>query len=199
MKPLRVVTEADIRLSSSGNIIAAPVWAYELTRYSRGRFWQIEEVWAPFYERRKVELEQKKQQQEEQFEKCVQVLADPAATENAKQRARMVVSMHKVSGRNRSDRAAASLYCPSFDALKRCRVCDVEFFGLGSTATCTPACEAARKKATRTRGEPKIRRVFHELRQRDHCFKEFLPRRKDTRFCSVRCRVADHRFRHPAT
>lgn len=35
--------------------------------------------------------------------------------------------------------------------------------------------------------------VVHEIQPCDHCGEDFMPKRSDSRFCSVRCRVASHR------
>jgi hypothetical protein len=196
MKRLRYVTDADVRFSSSGNIIAAPVWAYEISYFSGKHYHQIEQLWAPFYERRKAEGEQKERDRKELIERCVRIALDPNSTDSERDYAKLIVTAHKVGARNRSERPAASLQFPSYHAIKVCRVCGNEFFGLGATTTCTPACHSARRKATRTRGAPRIRcRVVHEMRRCDHCREGFTPQREDARFCSSRCRVAEFRWK----
>lgn len=189
-EPLRHVGDEDVRVSPSGRVIAAPDWAYE-----RGyRYYsQIKDLWHPWKVRRVAEIKRQAAEQREQCEHYARISADPNAPEAQRDIARWWLRCYRLDQASGPDRPAPSLDSPSYLARKRCKQCGDRFFGLGNATTCTPACHEARRKATRTRGEPKDRRVVHEPRPCPNCGGRFTPRRRDAVFCSSRCRIAHHR------
>lgn len=195
MEPLRCVTEDDVRVSWSGQIVAAPMWAYEPSWWPgsglRGRFTMIEACWEPYWTRpRPVATGWTAPNRDE----CIRIIADPESNPMARELAQVRLVAFKNSRPDPNRRAAPSLMYPSYAAIKTCRSCGVEFFGLGSTVTCTPACEEDRRKVTRTRGTPAPRTVVHEMMTCRWCQEGFTPRRRDAVFCSTTCRVAHHRL-----
>jgi len=75
-----------------------------------------------------------------------------------------------------------------------CVECGRRFFGENRTKTCTNKCQSAR--AYKQRKYQRDRRRISKKRGCISCGGVFTPTRKDARFCSVRCRVANHRINH---
>jgi hypothetical protein len=86
--------------------------------------------------------------------------------------------------------------------VRTCTVCGAEFLCTSNipSRSCSKRCwRVLRRSYTnqrrKLRGRKKYPRepVEHDWRPCEHCGYEFEPARKDTRFCSGRCRVAHHR------
>src|SRR4051794_5970823 len=112
MEPLRYVTDADLRFSSSGRIVAAPLWAYELSRALPDRFRRIDELWLPWWADRKRLADARRAASEDLFEECVRIVADPGSDDNARLVAQIRLRAFKEARAWVPSRPAASLDYP---------------------------------------------------------------------------------------
>jgi hypothetical protein len=177
----RKLTLDDVRLSAEPchNVIAAPAWSFREYRRCVDRWdpiigwWRkpitglepIPEVWADI---------------------CVEL-----------RRRRDKIPERNIFGQRISKRDRCRMLDTKYMELRTCLVCGQEFFARGKgthhTSLCTERCARIRRDQTRTRGNWHRKPVEHPPRPCDHCNHNFIPTRSDSRFCSVRCRVANHR------
>jgi hypothetical protein len=195
---MRKVTFDDIRLSDDDriSIIAAPVWAYERDNLFRD-YRRIDGPWDEIDAELKARDERRKAAYAAKLDRWERNVDDPNLTEFQREFSGFLLYAHTRIG---SEGPEPRQWAPSFsrpgDAnLKTCIICGSEFFRAGRVDTCTPKCAKVRRDQTRTRGNWHRQpvKVEHEPQYCDHCGDEFLPTRKDARFCSGRCRVAAHR------
>lgn len=85
----------------------------------------------------------------------------------------------------------------TFWEVKRCEVCgSIMVIRDHRSRCCTPACKAELRKARAARANAKREKIRQYERPCDHCNTEFTPAKSNSRFCSVKCRVANHRRNH---
>jgi hypothetical protein len=195
-KPLRRLKASDVRWSRWDNtrVVAAPIWAYEKwwTNYSRNSA-----AWASIYALRKRRIKDRERRSAEAKEVDIKALTDPNADEFDKTRASIRMAARRHMPREKRHGPPWAPY-GTWRELRRCVVCKAKFYGQGRIVACTDACAKIQRDKTRTRGNPKPRRVTHEPRKCDECLNEFVPRRKDAKYCSTKCRVTSFRLReHP--
>lgn len=196
------VTEVRFSRSNDARIVAAPTWAYEQVRWN----YRIKpnSVWAginAIIKRREKERERRIANQNAKVEEEIrQTLKDPNADRESRQAAAFVMRF-RADAKERAEERTGAIGGPpdapngTWRELRTCVVCGQEFFGQGRIVACTDTCAKIQRDKTRTRGNPKPRRVEHEPRTCDQCDSEFIPRRKDALFCSGKCRTAHHRGR----
>lgn len=196
-KPLRLLKLTDVRWSkrNSARIVAAPAWAYDWPYPDARLKWPIEHAWKPIYKTVRARLDERERQQAEHKEWAMKTAIDPNASEVDKLRASVFISMSRHTPKRTYAVGPGRYPDGSWRALRKCKVCGAKFYGQGSITACTDACAKIQRDRTRTRGNPKPRRVQHEPRECRECRMEFTPRRKDAEFCSTKCRVTSFRLR----
>jgi hypothetical protein len=202
---MRTLTFDDIRVSARDRnlIIAAPTWAYEpgvTDDRGRQRYRPIEAAWVlidgEFEKRRAIAAEE----QRRRIEAAEAIIADEsiASDDRRKERAKNYLAGLARMRHWNQIRFATAKNCvsePTPHMIHDCRLCGEAFFGYGRTQFCSARCYRTRRKETYVRSKQprKPVKVEQEPRDCDYCYREFLPTRRDARFCSGRCRVAAHR------
>jgi len=193
----------DVRLSGGDDtrVIAAPEWAFErsefsLTYYRNDAAWSaIESARTRRKKANEAQVKAHKAEMAATAEEWGKTLneSDPDSTEHKMAEIRLMGYYAMKSQPEEKPAPTYSLYYVDWSNHHTCLVCKKGFFGMCGVTLCSDACVKERHKETRTRGNPTPRRVVHAVMKCGHCSVEFMPTRKDALFCSVRCRVANHR------
>jgi len=191
---VRVLTIDDVYVTRGLEVYAAPAWAFERCPSLGISIRPIDAAWEPLREelgRRRREVADRKKARWE---------AIMAAAARGDEWAKTLVSMsvafrrHAVVHQPHHGFPRLDCYRGPGRYPRTCKVCESEFFHVGRVTCCSNRCAAIRRKDTHV--QPK--RVEHGLRQCGQCGEWFTPARVDARFCSGRCRVANHRASRPA-
>lgn len=199
----RVLKLEDVRLDGH-HVLAAPIWSFEQRRYCNGAVSGYSpnlELWEKVNEERR---RRKAAEQAEREKQQLQLANDDTPMGQHLRKLESLVAMLPRNNRPRGMRVALSPRpdggVPHCDgSWKVCRVCRSQFMGWGGVKFCKDACAAVRIAATKakTRAKekqnPRVRRVCHDPRSCGGCGLPFTPKRADAKYCSVRCRVAQHR------
>src|SRR5262245_18812627 len=147
---MRKLTLDDVRLTRNRQIVAAPLWAYEFCPLGGGMYTRIKEVWTGLLAHLRQLKEEDEAQLREMTKEYMRCAADESAPKEHRDWARYWLSMHKDDQRHDDpSRGKANIDYPTIRAIKTCKVCDMGFFALGNTVTCSPACARTRRNMTR--------------------------------------------------
>jgi hypothetical protein len=160
---MRKLTLDDIRITRGGNVIAAPLWAYEC----RGGYCDaIAEAWADI----RPELARR------WIEQC-----------------KSIGARFKRTPQTWHQRSIAHGYYALMRECLVCGETFLALNADHSPTVCTEKCWRAWRKQNHKQSTRPRPHVSHDERLCPQCHEAFKPRRADAVFCSGRCRVAHHR------
>jgi hypothetical protein len=194
---MRTVTFDDVRVSADdpNHIIAAPAWAYEPGIVHRGKIYYlaIEAAWVLIGGELKKRAAIAADEEGRRIEAAKAIIGDESIVRDDPRKEEAKEYIAGCAWRRCFPTPRNCVYLPAHGMQHVCRVCGELFFGYGRTRICSDRCARTRRKETHVYSKVPRKPVEHDPRPCDHCHHNFIPTRRDARFCSGRCRVAAHR------
>jgi hypothetical protein len=199
------LTLDDVTVNRRFKVVTAPEWAYDRDYF--GRYVANKEAWADLLAELERQARNWLRRAKRQHAKNLVAHAKFIEDVNAGRLTEMQKAWMSLHARFGSDLTQPpppptmpkirAMYVGNYTPRWRCRhcFCNKWFFSDsgGASRYCSTKCRKAERQYRSERRPRKSRAKRVEGRDCAHCGKFFVPRRSDSRTCSVKCRVAAHR------